>query len=336
MLTIVDAAVIHIPTEKSQLKNFSGAFLLSDDLFHTAVNYITKTKNLDARLETVSIFLETVSKALFIHGLAEASDKLKTTTKNKMERAQESVQISLADIQQITTFIHKITVTDKYSVRKCMLNCLRHLLKHSRTFDFLKKETHIHLRLINFCKDGKSMVFNRIAWKLFYQLIHYHKESLDQFEKSKVLAQFLDILGTNSGNTIMLNSLHYTYKIFSILDREAERSKSGKLPSRGGDIKSLEKDLKTLSKTFVQSHLFIKIHMIYKRLMGNQQGGHQQQGASFIQLAQLYYIIGRNPLCKKLCKDIQRNSEYKDGLIKICSMFEPPHSTTPVPNLVVN
>ena len=36
---------------------------------------------------------------------------------------------------------------------------------------------------------------------------------MDQFEKSKVLTQFLDILGTNSGNTIMLNSLHYTYKV---------------------------------------------------------------------------------------------------------------------------
>eukprot|EP00026_Physarum_polycephalum_P003328 Phypoly_transcript_03338.p1 GENE.Phypoly_transcript_03338~~Phypoly_transcript_03338.p1 ORF type:complete len:485 (+),score=63.51 Phypoly_transcript_03338:623-2077(+) len=164
MLTVVESAMANIPTAKDQLKNFSGAFLLSDDLFHTALNYITKTKNMDARLENVSLFLEIVSKALFIHGLAEASDKLKTTTKNKMEKAQESVQISLADIQQITTFIHKITASDKYSVRTSMLNCLRHLLKHSRTFDFLKKETHIHLRLINFCKDGKSMVFNRTAW----------------------------------------------------------------------------------------------------------------------------------------------------------------------------
>ena len=98
MLTVVDSALANIPTAKDQLKNYSGAFLLSDDLFHTALNSITKTKSLDAvppihsfissfgavllifisqRLETVSLFLETVSKALFIHGLAEASDKLK-------------------------------------------------------------------------------------------------------------------------------------------------------------------------------------------------------------------------------------------------------------------
>jgi len=168
-------------------------------------------------------------------------------------------------------------------------------------------------------------VFNRTAWKLFYQLIHYHKEALEQFEKSKVLAQFLDILGPNSGPTIMLNSLHYAYKLFSLVDREADRARLGKSMSRGGDTKSLEKDLKTLSKIFVHSHLFIKVHMIYKRLMGH------TQGAAFIQLAQLYHVIGKNPLFKKLHKDIQRNPEYKDGLNKLCNMFESNLSLTPNP-----
>jgi hypothetical protein len=142
-------------------------------------------------------------------------------------------------------------------------------------FSFVFSSNCYYYRLISFCKDGKNLIFNKTAWKLFYQLIHYHKvshsltpspthsyshlrthtshshlsltpthshphltptthtysltptphntphtvlnllqDAIDQFEKSKVLAQFLDILGTNSGNNILLNSLHYTYKVF--------------------------------------------------------------------------------------------------------------------------
>lgn len=321
----------NLPTNKDQLKAYPGTFLLSDSLFHKALNHITKAKALDATTEAVSAFLEKVSKTIYTHNLLEASDKLKqTTTKNKTDvKTQETVQITLADIQLITTFIHKVTANDKYTVRTNMLNCLRHLLQHSRTFELLKKETHIHLRLVAFCKDGRNLAFNKTAWKLFYQLIHYHKELLEQFEKSKVLSQFLDTIGPNSGNIIMMNSLHYTYKIFSLMDREADRIKAGKSVSRGGDAKSLEKDLKALSKIFVNSHLFIKIHMIYKRLINPPPPLQSTQGAPFIQLALLYHVIGKNPLYKKLYKDIQRNPEYKDGLTKLCNMFETTQTLTP-------
>jgi len=183
-------------------------------------------------------------------------------------------------------------------------------------FELVKKETHIHLRLVGFCKEGKHRVFSKTAWKLFYQLIHYHKDALDQLEKSKVLSQFLDIIGPNAGNTVLVfNSLHYIYKLFSLAENETDRIRSGKAPSRFGDLKSLEKDLKALSKIFIHAHLFIKLHMIYKNLTGNPKG-------EFIQLAHLYHIIVKCSLFKKLNKDIQKNPEYKDGLLKLSNMFE--------------
>jgi len=64
--------------------------------------------------------------------------------------------------------------------------------------------------------------------------------------------------------------------------------------------------------------LFIKIHMIYKRLI------EKRPGSAFVQLAKLYHVIGTLAACKKLMKDIQRNPEYKDGLVKICNMFNVP------------
>jgi hypothetical protein len=44
---MVESAMVNIPTNKDQLKNYSGAFLLSDDLFHKALNFIAKAKNVD-------------------------------------------------------------------------------------------------------------------------------------------------------------------------------------------------------------------------------------------------------------------------------------------------
>lgn len=138
-------------------------------------------------------------------------------------------------------------------------------------------------------------------------------------EKNKILGQFLDILGANSGNIIMINSLYYTYKIFAMTLREPLRLAQGKAPTRGGGgdaIKSMEKDIKMLSRFFVQAHLFIKVHMIYKRLIAT------LPGLAFVQLAKLYHAIGSVPACKTLVKDMQRNPEYRDGVTKICNMFD--------------
>jgi len=314
-------ALSRAPTNKSHLKNYSGAFLLSEGLFHQVLAIIIKAKSLNPMIDTLSAFLEKASKALYRLNLIEASEKIKSTAKSKPSGSQEQVQISLADIQQITTFIHKVNQNDKFTVRNNMLGALRHLLHHRGIFEFLKKEMNVYLRLMGFCRDGRNMSFNRNAWRVFFQIIFYHAGALDILEKTKVLPQFLDIIGANSGPVIMVNSLYYTYKLFAMLFREPIRQMQAKIPARGGDIKSLEKDIKMLSQFFVHAHLFIKIHMIYKRLI------EKQPGSAFIQLSKLYHVIGTLPACKKLFKDIQRNPEYKDGLQKICNMFNYPVSS---------
>lgn len=61
MLSLVDSAMENIPN-KEQLKTFSGSFLLSNDLFHVALNFIAKAKNLDA----VCLFLLSFCIIIFI------------------------------------------------------------------------------------------------------------------------------------------------------------------------------------------------------------------------------------------------------------------------------
>lgn len=45
---MVDVALLNLPANKEQLKTYAGAFMLSDNIFHKALNHITKAKILDA------------------------------------------------------------------------------------------------------------------------------------------------------------------------------------------------------------------------------------------------------------------------------------------------
>ncbi|EFA80562.1 armadillo-like helical domain-containing protein [Heterostelium album PN500] len=82
------------------------------------------------------------------------------------------------------------------------------------------------------------------------------------------------------------------------------------------DAKHTEKDVKTLRDFFIERHMFIKVHMVYRKYMES-----NPAGRSYIQLCNLYQAIFTLTICQKLFKDSAKNSDYKEGFTKISKWF---------------
>jgi len=160
------------------------------------------------------------------------------------------------------------------------------------------------------------MSFNQCAWKLFYQIVKHHNGIIEELINNKTLGQFLDLIVASASNTVIANGLHYLSKLFRLASKtERERSQQKEY-----EVKSIEKDVKTLVTFLIQRHQFIKIHMTYKKIVSS-----STQGIAFKELANFYHILSTKPLCQKLLKEIKKYPEYKEGLKKLSSMF---HSNT--------
>jgi len=100
-----------------------------------------------------------------------------------------------------------------------------------------------------------------------------------------------------------------------------KKAQSGK-PSTRNELekdrfKSYEKDVKILNQVFVNRSLFIKIHMIYRRLITT------SSGSAFLELANFYHMLTTSPYCRKFLKDTMKKAEYKQGLTLMNMMFYP-------------
>lgn len=96
---------------------------------------------------------------------------------------------------------------------------------------------------------------------------------------------------------------------------EQKLLQDGKPPTRGEQkepLKSYEKDIKTLNSFFVDRRIFIRFHMIYKKLVTNCAGAAFLVNAvlcyndSWKELAKLYHILCTSPQCSKLFKDTSK------------------------------
>lgn len=178
---------------------------------------------------------------------------------------------------------------------------MRLLIKHPGVWEFLKKEGIFFSSILSFCRDGKDKEFNREAWRTFYQIIFYHHGVLEYLLKQNTLGHFVELVGTSSAHAIMINGLHYIGKLFSMPVNQQRRLSEGKYEARQEIVKesfkTFEKDTKKLNSFFVEKSLFIKIHMIYKKI------GSMQQGLTFLELAKFYHALSSIPQNSKLYKD---------------------------------
>jgi len=85
------------------------------------------------------------------------------------------------------------------------------------------KELELPQKVLAWCKDGKHYQCNKVAWRIFYHMIAYHAGMLEELIEKKQLGWFTDLPASNNGasntgrNAIMINSIHYIGKLFTML-----------------------------------------------------------------------------------------------------------------------
>eukprot|EP01132_Coremiostelium_polycephalum_P004149 gene4149-5190_t len=292
-------------------------FLLNETIFYQIYNAVVKSKKFDQNVENLSKLFAHLCKKLVRFNMIKKIDNIKINKKNNTE---QEIQISPTYMFEILSFVqngYQIQNTDKInaSIKTNILIALRHLLKPSDLFEILKKEANLYNKLlVAGCREGKNAEFNRNSWRLLFQMIRFHPSHIEFLEKNKYLNQLMDIISLNAGNVVLTNALHYLTKLFSLVLYENRRATLWK-GTCASDTKHTEKDVKTLRDFFIDRHLFIKIHIIYKNFVEN------YPGISFIQLANLYQAISSLPICQKLLKDTIKNPDYKEEINTVAKWF---------------
>lgn len=297
---------------------------LGDETFSRLLTAINKAARfrVDYGAEALSKVFERLCIKSTELKLVQARDELKPGapgTRRGGGMATKELSVGPTETPTIFSIIQQLSSSSDaraLNMRAHLLSAVRILLRHRPVFEQIKLDTTFYQKLLSFCKDGRHFEFCKNAWKLFYELIEYHAGVLDFLDRSKLLSQFADILGTTVyGNTVMLHSLHYIGKLFSLFAAEQARAQRG-LPLRRDDNRSVERDVKTFLIFFKDHHLFIKLHMIYKRF------AQAYPGAAFLELAKLYRTLCTLPECQRLLREIQKNEDYKSGIQRLVEMYD--------------
>ncbi|EGC39604.1 hypothetical protein DICPUDRAFT_93545 [Dictyostelium purpureum] len=324
----------------SVLENVSGSpkslykFILNDFIFFQLYNLIVRSKKFTQNVELVSRLFASLCKVLSKFNLFKNNESIKSGGKSDSKKSStddgNNIPISPTILFEIISFLSNTTNdNNKYSqtIKTNMLISLRHILKVQEIFETIKKEEKLFKFLIPSCRDGKNPEFNRNSWRLFFQMIRYHHGHIEYLEKSKYLIAFIDIITLNAGNVVLTNSLHYLTKLFSLFQYETRKNVIRPVGSNPIDTKYVEKDVKSLVSFYVDRHLFIKFHMIYKKLIDSTDASDSKSNDVDQRLLNvlitLYRVIAVVPSCQKLMKDSLKHSEYKNGIIQVSKWFSP-------------
>ena len=217
--------------------------------------------------------------------------------------AELTMQVQLHDLQTILNVIFGLP-PDATDVKKRLLDVLHNLIKTNNVFDIARSDVGFWKKLQLMCKDEGNFECNRCSWRVFYAIIKYHPHAPAELKRANQLAPFFDLISASSNKTsiVMANGLHYLTKLFMLNMREQD--------------KAYEKAVKVLVKFFFKRALFIKVHMIYKRLSS------QSAGIAFQKLAKFYHALMTVPQCQKYVKDLCKNIEYKTGLERLSGIHE--------------
>eukprot|EP01121_Diplochlamys_sp_Union-15-3_P004163 TRINITY_DN14155_c0_g1_i1.p1 TRINITY_DN14155_c0_g1~~TRINITY_DN14155_c0_g1_i1.p1 ORF type:complete len:211 (-),score=20.33 TRINITY_DN14155_c0_g1_i1:27-659(-) len=190
-----------------------------------------------------------------------------------------------------------------------MVSCLRHLIHYGPIFSHIKHEMSYHSKFSALCKNTNTNLC-REAWLLFSDMIINHPGALSDLIEHRILPNYTDLIDISYGNETVRYGLQAISKIFSM--------KSG----RKEDNKLIESDIKSLNNLFIEKRIFIRLHIIYKRLIS------EYPAAALHELVNFYHILSSSPNCSKFYKDVLKTPEYKEGIQTLLSMLPEEQNST--------
>jgi len=146
-------------------------------------------------------------------------------------RVSYSTMFAIMDIVQQ---LSRETASSASITRSYVMSAICSLIRKPEVFALVRPE--IPQKVLAWCKDGKHYQCNKIAWKLFYQMIACHTGVLEELIQNKQLGSFTDLL--NGRNAVTINSIHYIGKLFRMLASENKRLQYRR-PTKREDLKSV-------------------------------------------------------------------------------------------------
>lgn len=275
------------------------AFILNNVPFHNLLNHcVSNFKNVDERVANVAKLLAAITKTFGILKRIKFEPAAQTTATLTTDY---SVVICGKDILDICSFLKGAEGFEERFVlatQTQLLVCLRHLLKDDGVWDALKTSEEYHSTIASMCRKPHFAVASE-AWKLFYGMIAQHPGAGELMVKHKLLDGYLNLISVSSGMAVMHNAMRYLGKVLS-LNRNSKKK---------------DPDAKAVAGYIVSSHLFIKIHMIHRKLMD------ETPGAAFSEMVSFYVAVMSAPSCSKLLKEVSKTNDYRDGIQKVKALL---------------
>lgn len=275
-------------------------YIIDNDRYHNLLNIIK-----DSKTENEHLIIHNLR---FFQALSKAASLLNQFSSSLIKRQSNVILIGMLDIQDLINLLKNPLISDsllldEYNV--LLLSSLRYILKTHSIFDSMKRNESLYMSISKFCRSQHDQTCKE-AWKSFYQIIKYHPGIVDLLIKKRLITYYFDHLSVSSGYLAMKYSIHYLTKVFLLPPSDSKRNLS---------TKKKNADVKSIISYFIQIHLFIKIHIMYKKLI-------DEKGAAFTELVNLYVALDSSPNCKKLFKEVSKSDDFRDGIKKLCQMAQ--------------
>ncbi|KAJ3450343.1 sca1 complex scaffold protein scaa [Anaeramoeba flamelloides] len=229
--------------------------------------------------------------------------------KEKLKKSQ--IVIKQNKILQILNLINDAP-EDAFGLKRFLIKILMYLLRVRSIFLEVYQNGLLFENLIKLCTQIKDFRLNKTSWKLFYQLILYHSETIPFLIENQLMKQFVDLLTISSGIGV-INQLYYLNKIFNMPQIEKKKFLNVdryryKRSYESHPIKSYIRDSKAISSFFESNLHYTRFIRLFKRYIIT------FAGAPFSNLAQIYYTIIDQKYCSKLKNEFKSSQEYKEAL----------------------
>ncbi|KAJ6250640.1 sca1 complex scaffold protein scaa [Anaeramoeba flamelloides] len=229
--------------------------------------------------------------------------------KEKLKKSQ--IVIKQNKILQILNLINDAP-EDAFGLKRFLIKILMYLLRVRSIFLEVYQNGLLFENLIKLCTQIKDFRLNKTSWKLFYQLIVYHSETIPFLIENQLMKQFVDLLTISSGIGV-INQLYYLNKIFNMPQIEKKKFLNVdryryKRSYESHPIKSYIRDSKAISSFFESNLHYTRFIRLFKRYIIT------FAGAPFSNLAQIYYTIMDQKYCSKLKNEFKSSQEYKEAL----------------------
>lgn len=201
--------------------------------------------------------------------------------------------------------------------------CLYQMVKfHPGTVDYLVKNKFLHLYFEGLGSYGSSdklqgLIMTQNALKYTTKLFSLNSDTASlSKQKSAGALPPLSPNGSSSsiGSSSSSSSTERTTSSGSLNAANSNPSLASLVAPLSPKHSSQHPDAKALSQFIINSHVFIKFHVIYKKL------SELDAGAAYAELISFYYALLTHPNCKKLLKATSKNDSFREGISYVGSL----------------